>query len=90
MYSSFVLPYGIYIISSRPKMSVPILALQVCVLIEYHQCTFTLQISHKLRYCHMWRYFDQHMYVIRAALCFYDIDVSILTQLSQYLSYVRF
>ena len=38
----------------------------------------------------MWRYFHQHMYVIRTALCFYDIDVPVLTQLSQYLSYVRF
>ena len=61
-----------------------------CVLIEYHQCNFTLQISHKLRYCHMRRYLYKHMYVIRTALCFYNIDVSILTQLSQYLTYIHF
>ena len=38
----------------------------------------------------MRRYLYKHMYVIRTALCFYNIDVSILTQLSQYLTYIHF
>ena len=44
----FVLPYRIYVISTAPKMPIPILILQIRMPIKYHQTALTFQIPHKL------------------------------------------
>ena len=49
----FISPYCIYIISSAPKVPSSILVFQIRMSVKYHQCTFSLEISHKLCYTYM-------------------------------------
>ena len=58
--------------------------------IEYHYATLSLQLPHDLRYTILWRYTDQHMYMIRTCLCFYYFYPFLLTQLPQNHSYILF
>ena len=41
--------------------------------VKYYQRAFSFQISHELRYAQIRRYLYQHVYMIRARFCFYDI-----------------
>ena len=41
-------------------------------------------------YTIFWRYFYEHMYMIRTHFCFYDVYTFLFTQFSQYSSYVYF
>ena len=43
--------------------------------VENHQCTFSLEISHKLSYTYVWWDNHQHMYMIGACLCFYYLHI---------------
>jgi hypothetical protein len=42
-----VFPCCVYIVSSAPKLPIPVLVLQITLLLIYHQTAFTLQKSHK-------------------------------------------
>ena len=54
--------------------------------IEYHQRTFSLEISHELCYTYMrWNTYE-HMDVIRTCLCFYYFHPFLCAQFPQYFS----
>ena len=69
-YRFFISTDRIYVITSTPKMSIPIFVFQIRMSVEYHERTFSFQISHKVRYIYIRRYAHQHMYMIRARFCF--------------------
>ena len=69
-YHPFVLSYGIYKISSTPKVPIPILVFEICVPIENHQRTFALEETHELCYTKIRWNTHWHMYMIRACFCF--------------------
>ena len=85
-FSYFIWP----LVTSRPKMSISILVLQIRMPIKYHKTAFPFEISHNLCYTKFWRYTDQHMDVIWASLCLYDCYPFLFTQSTQYLPYIPF
>ena len=70
-------------------MTITVLVLQICVLIEYHQRTFSLQISHEARHTNFRRYTYQHVYVIGHQMPFQNLYSFILTQLLYYIFYAH-
>ena len=85
-YYPFISPYRIYIISSAPEAPLPILVFKICMPIEYHQRTFSLEISHELCYTYMrWNTYE-HMDVVRTRLCFYYFHPFLCAQFPQYFS----
>ena len=80
----------IYIISSAPKMSVSVFVFQIRMSVEYHERTFSFQISHKVRYIYIRRDAHQHMYMIRTCFCFMYFYSFHFAQFPQYLSYICF
>ena len=78
------------IISSTPKMSIPVLVFHIRILFKYHQTTFSFEISHNLRNTILGWYRHKHMYMVFARFRFYDLDLLVLTQFSQHYPYIRF
>lgn len=58
--------------------------------IEDHQAAFSLEISHKLCYTHIWWNTYQHMHMVYASFCLYDLHTFLLTWFSQYYTYIFF
>lgn len=90
LYLLFVASYCIHIISSTPKMSIPVLVFHIRILFKYHQTTFSFEISHNLRNTILGWYRHKHMYMVFARFRFYDLDLLVLTQFSQHYPYIRF
>ena len=70
-------------------MTISILILQIRMPIEYHQRTFSLQISHYWGYTKLRWYSDKHMYMIWTTFRLYYFNSFSVTQFSQYLAYIR-
>ena len=54
--------------------------------IKDHQCTFTLERSYKLCYTHIRWDTHQHVDVIGACLCLYNLYFHFIAKLAQYLT----
>lgn len=85
--SACVLSWRVHIVPFVPEFSAPILVFQFAELLIQHSAAFSFQISHEARHRHLWRNLQQHVYLIRAHFCLYDIYTFPFTQLPQYLSY---
>ena len=83
-----ILSNRVYIVSTAPELSVPILVLLVSPFLLYHQAAFPFQISHELRNTVLRRYFNQHVYMVWAYFCFQYGHSLPLAQCSQYRSYL--
>lgn len=81
----FISSYRIYIISSTPKLAIPISIFHICKLIKYHQWAFPFQISHELRNAIFGWYTHQHMNMIWTCLGFNYFYTLSLAENSQYL-----
>ena len=71
-------------------MSVSVFVFQIRMSVEYHERTFSFQISHKVRYIYIRRDAHQHMYMIRTCFCFMYFYSFHFAQFSQYLSHICF
>ena len=56
LYRLFVPPHGIHIVPPALEVPVPILVLEICVAIEYHQTTLSFEVSYYLRHTVLGRY----------------------------------
>ena len=81
-----IFSYGIYIVPSAPEISASIPIFQIRMSIKDHQCTFTLERSYKLCYTHIRRDTHQHVDVIGACLCLYNLYFHFIAKLAQYLT----
>lgn len=66
-------------------MAVSKLIFQVRVPVEYHQGTFSLQVSHELRHTVLWWYTYKHVYVVGHLLPLNYFHTLVITQLPQYM-----
>ena len=71
------------IVSFRPKVSVPKLVFQVCVLVKDHECAFSFEVSHETRHAHLWGNAYQHMDMIRHHMSFDNLYTFVSAELLQ-------
>ena len=69
---------------SCPKVSIPVLILQVRIPIKYHHAALSFQVAHNLGYAVLRRDAYQHVDVVWACLCFYDFHALLLAQLPHF------
>ena len=89
-YLRFILTYRINVVASTPEHPTTILELQIAELFINHQATLTLQIPNEAGYTHLGRYLEQHMDMVRTALCLNYLHTFPLAELSQDFSYSSF
>ncbi len=70
LYGRFIKTYCTHIISNRPNAAVSKLIFEICMLIENHECTLSLKISHKTRYSYLRRNALQHMNMVAHHMVF--------------------
>lgn len=85
-----VLPNRIHVVSTAPELPIPIPESQVSKLLVDHQTALPFQIPHKSRYAHLRRDLNQHMDMIRTALCLNNLDTFPLAQLPQNFTYASY
>ena len=71
------------ILFCNKQCSVSILVFQVRMPVKYHQATFPLQKYHKTWNAIFQWYTQQHMNMVRANFCLYDLYTLFVTQLQQ-------
>ena len=82
-----ILPCRVHIVPTAPKFTAPILVLQFSELLVQHRTALPFQVSHKARHRILRRNLYQHMHMVRAHFCLYDLHMLPLTQLPQNLSH---
>lgn len=87
-YRLLISSYRADIVTSTPKMSVPLFIFQIRVFFEYHQTAFSLQVPHYLRYTVFRWDWNQHMYMIFTCFCLQYLHFLICTQFPKHRPYV--
>ena len=63
---------SIYVVTSAPKMPVPVLVFQIGELVKYHQAALPFEYPHEFAYTQLRRYCYQHMDMVFTRICLYD------------------
>ena len=79
-----ILSRSVHIISSTPKLAIPVFVLEIAVPLENYQATFPFEEPYETGYAHFWRYLYKHMYMVRTYFRFYYIHLFPVAQRSQY------
>ena len=89
-YPLHIFSRGVHTISSTPETSIAILVLQVSVPLMDHEAAFSFQVSHETRHTHLWRYFNEHVYMVGTYFRFDDFNLFPFTKVSQDFPYFGF
>lgn len=75
LYFLCILSDCIHIVFSALELLISILVLPFQVFLVYHQTALSFQVSHETGHGYVWRIFQQHMYMVYADFCFYNLDL---------------